>query len=237
MTTGPGAPSRVGADGLYVWRPPNCATASVAVQSRWGNLYNAPATVRSLAVDVYRRAHVYADIAAPTDAPVADRLPGQSLRLRVLNMPTPPFRGRYRVLLSLGEVTDLVTAHVALTPCLEPAGDGMQVLITAAASGAVFGLAHPQASRPPNVVKQAARMIRLLVDATAAQTICEPRFPRAVIQLRPRESDCAGRVPQGPTRDSHGGDPRRRARQWCHWQGERHNHEQSSSRSLEDSMS
>lgn len=48
----------------------------------------------------------------------------------------------------------------------------MHVLITAAAPGAVFGLAHSQAGRPPNVVKQAVRMIRLLVDATAAQVIC-----------------------------------------------------------------
>jgi len=72
----------------------------VAVQSRWRNLYETPAAVRSLAVDVYRQAQVIADIAAPTDTPVADRLPGQSLRHRVLNLPTPPFRGRYRVLLS-----------------------------------------------------------------------------------------------------------------------------------------
>ena len=62
-------------------------------------------------------------------------------------------------------------AHVALTPCLDPAGDGMHVLITAAAPGTVFGLTHSQADRPPNVVKQATRMIRLLVDATAAQVI------------------------------------------------------------------
>jgi hypothetical protein len=122
-------------------------------------------------VDVYRQAQVIMDIAAPTHAPVADRLPGQSLRLRVLNLPTAPFRGRCRFLLSLGEVTDLVMAHVALTPCPDPAGDGMHVLISAAAPGAVFGLAHSQASRPPNVVKQAAQMIRLLVDATAAQVI------------------------------------------------------------------
>jgi hypothetical protein len=171
MTTGAGAPSRARSDGFYLWRPPNQATASVAVQSRWGNLYDAPAAVRSLVVDVYRQAQIIADIAAPTDAPVADRLPGQSLRLRVLNLPTPPFRGRYRVLLSLGEVTDLVTAQVALTPRLDRAGDGMHVLITAAAPGAVFGVAHSQTGRSPNVVKRAARMIRLLVDATAAQVM------------------------------------------------------------------
>jgi hypothetical protein len=171
MTAGPGAQSRAPVDGFYLWRAPNYTTASVAVQSRLGNLYEAPAAVRSLAVDVYCQAQVIADIAAPTGAPVADRLPGQSLRLRVLNLPTPPFRGRYRVLLSLGEVTDLVMAHVALTPCFDPAGQGMRVLITAAAPGAVFGLAHSQAGRPPNAVKQASRMIRLLVDATAAQVI------------------------------------------------------------------
>jgi len=50
-------------------------------------------------------------------------------------------------------------------------GNGMYVLITAAARGAVFGLAHSQAGQPPNVVKRASRMIRLLVDATAAQVI------------------------------------------------------------------
>jgi hypothetical protein len=171
MTAGSGAQSRARADGFYLWRPPNYAAASVAVQSRWGTLYDAPAAVRSLAVDVYRQAQVIADFTAPTDAPVADRLPGHTLRLRVLNLPTPPFRGRYRVLLSLGEVTDLVTAHVALTPCLDPTGDGMRVLIAAAAPGAVFGLAHSQAGRPPNVVKQVARMVHLLIDATAAQVI------------------------------------------------------------------
>jgi len=47
----------------------------------------------------------------------------------------------------------------------------MHVLITAAAPGAVFGLAHAQAGRPANVVRQAARTIRLLVGATAGQVI------------------------------------------------------------------
>lgn len=119
-------------------------------------------------MDVYGQAQVIAEMAAPTDAPVAGRLPGQSVRFRVLGLPTPPFRGRYRVLLSLGEVADLVPARVALTPCLGPVGDGMHVLITAAAPGVVFGLDHSQAGRPPNLVKQPARMIRLVVDATAA---------------------------------------------------------------------
>jgi hypothetical protein len=108
----------------------------VAVQSGWGNLYDTPAAVRSLAVDVDRQAQVIAEVATPADGPVADRLPGQSLRLRAL----------------------------------DPAGDGMHVVITAAAPGEVFGLARAQAGRPPNVVKQAARTIRLLVDATAAAT-------------------------------------------------------------------
>jgi hypothetical protein len=89
----------------------------------------------------------------------------------VLNVPAPPFRGRYRVLLSLGEVTDLVIAHIALTPCLDLSEDGMHVLITAAVPGEMFGLAHRQADWPPNVVNQATRMIRLLVDATAALVI------------------------------------------------------------------
>ncbi len=159
--------SRARADGFYVWRPPDYATASVAVQSRWGNLYDAPATIRSLAVHVSRSAHVFADIAVPTATPVADRLPGRSLRLRVTDVPGPPFRGRCRALLRLGEVTDLVSAHVVLIPCLDPARDDMRVLITAAAPGEVFGLSPSQASRPPNVVKQAARTIRLLVEATA----------------------------------------------------------------------
>lgn len=167
----PGAPSRAREDGFYLWRPANHATASVAVQSRWGNLYAAPAEVRSLAVDVYRQAQLMADIAAPADGPVADRLPGQSLRLRVLGLPAPPFRGRCRVMLKLGDVTDLVMAHVALTPRLDPAGDGMHVVIAAAAPGAVFCLDHAQAKRPPNVVRHATRMIRLLVDATAGQVI------------------------------------------------------------------
>jgi hypothetical protein len=100
----------------------------------------------------------------------------------VLNLPAPPFRGRCRVLLSLGEVTDLVMAHVALTPCLDPDGDGMHVLITAVAPGSVFGLAHSQAGRPPNVVKHAAQMIRLMVDATAAQVSAD----RSRRQLRHR---------------------------------------------------
>jgi hypothetical protein len=168
VNAGSGARSRARADGFYLWRPPDSATASVAVQSRWGNLYQASATVRSLAVDVYGQAQVIAEMAAPTDAPVAGRLPGQSVRFRVLGLPTPPFRGRYRVLLTLGEVTDLVLARVALTPCLGPAGDGMHVLITATAPGVVFGLDRSQAGRPPNLVRQPAKMIRLLVDATAA---------------------------------------------------------------------
>jgi hypothetical protein len=127
----PGLQSRARADGFYLFRPPNYATASVGAQSRWGNLYDAPAAVRLLAVDVYRRAQVIAEVATPADGPVADRLPGQSLRLRVLDLPAPPFRGRYRLMLSLGEVTDLVMAHVGLTPCLDAAGDGMHVLIAA----------------------------------------------------------------------------------------------------------
>ncbi|WP_433187484.1 hypothetical protein [Actinoallomurus sp. CA-150999] len=171
MTAGPGAQSRAHADGFYLWRPPDDATASVAVRSRWGNRYEAPAAVRSIVVDVYRQAQLIVHVAAPANALVADRLPGRSLRLRVLDLPTPPFHGRYRVLLSLGEVTDLVMAHVALTPRPDPAGDGMHVLITAAAPGAVFGLSDAQAGRPPNVVKQGTRMIHLLVDATAAQVI------------------------------------------------------------------
>lgn len=166
-----GAQPRARVDGLYVCRPPNYpAAASVAVQSRWGNLYDAPAPVRSLAVDVDRQARVFADIAVPRDAaPVADRLPGRSLRLRMLHLPIPPFRSRYRVLLSVGEVTDLATAHVALIPCRGLVGTGIQVRITAVASGAMFGLARSQVSRPPNVVKQATQMILLLVDATAVQ--------------------------------------------------------------------
>jgi len=42
--------------------------------------------------------------------------------------------------------------------------------------------------------------------------------------------------PQGLTRDSHGCDPRRRARQWCHWQAERHNGEQFRVSPSEDPM-
>jgi hypothetical protein len=156
-----------GADvGFYVWRPPNHATASVAVQSRWGNLYQAPATIRTLAVNVCRHCHVAAEIAAPAAAPVAGRLPGSSVRLRVPGIPAPPFGGRCRVLLSLGEVTDLVTAHVVVAPGPGLTGDDMRVLIAAAAPGEVFGLARAQASRPPNVVRQAARTVRLLVEAT-----------------------------------------------------------------------
>ena len=72
--------SRSRADGFYLCRSPNYATASVAVQSRWGNLYATPAAVRSLAVDVDRRAQVIAEVATPADGPVADRLPGQEAR-------------------------------------------------------------------------------------------------------------------------------------------------------------
>ena len=72
------------------------------------------------------------------------------------------------VLLSLGEVTDLVIARVVLASCLDPAGDdALRVLISAAAPGEVFGLDQSRATRPPNAVKRAARTIRLLVDATA----------------------------------------------------------------------
>ena len=51
--------------GFYVWQPPNYATASVALQSPRGNLYEAPATVRSLEANIGRHSHVFADIAAP----------------------------------------------------------------------------------------------------------------------------------------------------------------------------
>jgi hypothetical protein len=151
--------------GCYVWRPPDHATASVAVQSRWGNLYEAPATIRSLAVDAGRHVQVFAEIAAPAAGPVADRLPGRSLRLRVPGVPAVPFGGPCRVLLSLGEVTDLVSAHVVLAPGPGPAGDGMRVLVTAAAPGELFGLARAQAGPPRNAVRRAARTVRLLVDA------------------------------------------------------------------------
>jgi hypothetical protein len=154
------------ADGFYVWKPPNRATASVAVQSRWGNLYDAPAAIRSLAVDVYSHACVLADIAAPEAAAVASRLPGPSLRLRAVNVPAPPFTGRCRVLLSLGEVTDLVNAHVGLRPGPDPGRDDMRVRIAVAVPGAVFGLTWSLARRPPDAVRQPVRTIRLLAEAT-----------------------------------------------------------------------
>jgi len=154
------------ADGLYVWKPPNRATASVAVQSRWGNLYDAPATIRSLAVDACSHAYVFADIAAPEAAVVADRLPGQSLRVRAPSVPAPPFTGRCRVLLSLGEVTDLVSAQVDLDRDPDPARGGLRVRIAAAVPGAVFGLTWSPARRPPNGVRQPVRALRLLVEAT-----------------------------------------------------------------------
>jgi hypothetical protein len=37
--TEPGAQFTAKADGFYLWRPPDYATASVTAQSRWGNLY------------------------------------------------------------------------------------------------------------------------------------------------------------------------------------------------------
>jgi hypothetical protein len=175
MTARPGAQSRsrsrARAAGCYLWQPPNYAAASVAVQSRWGNLYDGQAAIRSLAVNVDGDAHVLADIAAPAAGPVADRLPGGSLRLRVPDVPAPPFRGRCRVLLSLGEVTELVSAHVALVPGHGPAADDLRVLISAAAPGEMFGLTRAQASRPPNVVRRASRAIHLLVDATVTTTV------------------------------------------------------------------
>ena len=171
MTAWPDARSAAQADNSYLWRPPECATASVAVQSRWGNLYAAPAAVRSLAVNVYRQTQVIADVEAPSQDTVADRLPGRSLRLRVHHLPAPPFRGRCQALLSLGEVTDVVAAYVDVAPCLGSSGGGMQVHIAAAAPGTVFGLSHPQAGQAPNKVNRAARMLRLLVDVTAAQVI------------------------------------------------------------------
>ena len=152
--------------GFYAWRPPDYAAASVAVQSRWGNLYEAPATIRSLAMNVDRRAALSADIAAPTATPVADRLPGESFRLRVPDVPAPPFGGRCRVLLTLGAVTDLVSAHVVLAPDPGPAGDDLRVVITVAAPGEVFGLTRARANRTPHLVRPTTRAIRLLVDAT-----------------------------------------------------------------------
>jgi len=122
-------------------------------------------------VDVHRQAQLVADVEAPPGETVTDRLPGRSLRLRVPALPAPPFHGRCRALLSLGEVTDVVAAYVDVTPCLGSSGGGMQVRIAAAAPGAVFGLSHPQAGRRPNKVTRATRMVRLLVDATAGPLI------------------------------------------------------------------
>jgi len=113
--------------------------ASVRVQSRWGNLHEAPATVRSLAVDLSRRAQVVADLAIPAAGPVADRLPGRALRLRVRDLPTPPGRGQCQILLGLGELTDLVTGRVTMIPQHHPDRAELRVLISAAVPGAVPG--------------------------------------------------------------------------------------------------
>ena len=166
------AQPQASANALYLWRPLGRAVASVTVQSRWGNLYEAPTTVRSLAVDLYRQAQVMAGLAIPAASPVADRLPGPALRLRAHDLPAPPFRGRFNILLGLGEMTDLVTARVTMIPQHHPHRDEMRVLISAAVPGAVFALNRAQAIQPPNVVRRAVRMVNLLIDATAAQVTC-----------------------------------------------------------------
>jgi hypothetical protein len=106
-----GTQPQASATALYLWRPPNRAAVSVKVQSRWGNLYEAPAAIRSLAVNITGQAQVTADITTPEAGPAADRLPGRTIRLRVCNLPAPPYRGWCSVLISLGELADLVTAR------------------------------------------------------------------------------------------------------------------------------
>ncbi len=166
-----GAQPQASATALYLWRPPNRAAVSVKVQSRWGNLYEASAAIRSLAVNINGQAQVTADITTPEDGPVADRLPGRTIRLRVGNLPAPPYRVWCPVLISLGELADLVTARVTL---IQPpaARAEMRVLISAAVPGAVFALDRRRATRPPNVVARAVRLVDLLVDATAPLVTC-----------------------------------------------------------------
>jgi hypothetical protein len=164
-----GAQPQASVEALYRWRPPDRAVASVRVQSRWGNLYEAPATVHWLAVDLCRRAQVMADLAIPPDGPVADRLPGRVLRLRAQDLPAPPFRGRHHILAGLGEMTDLVAGRVTMIPQHHPRRPGMRVLISAAVPGMVFGLDRARAMRSPDVVRRPARMIHLLIDAAATQ--------------------------------------------------------------------
>src|SRR5215470_6657859 len=50
-------------------------------------------------------------------------------------------------------------------------------------------------------------------------------MPRRLAATVGRGAGGCASVPRGPTRDSDGGDPRRRARQWWHRQAERPNHE------------
>jgi len=164
-----GAQPQASVNARYLWRPPDRAVASVRVQSRWGSLYEAPATVRSLAVDLGRQAQVVADLAIPAAGPVADRLPGRALRLRVRDLPTPPGRGQCQILLGLGELTDLVTGRVTMIPQHHPGRAELRVLISAAVPGAVFALDRARAAQPPNVVRRAVRMVQLLIDTATTQ--------------------------------------------------------------------
>jgi hypothetical protein len=161
--------SRAGLDAFYLLRTPIKASASVAVQSRWGNLYQASAEIRSLAVDVYRHTQVKADICVPAAAPVRDRLPTNALRLWARDLPAPPLAGRHRVLLTIGQVTDLVPAKVTLIPRRYPDRNLIHVLITLAARGVVFGLDPGCQIQPAAATRRPARRIQLSIDAVAAQ--------------------------------------------------------------------
>lgn len=107
-----------------------------------------------------------ADLTIPAAGPVADRLPGQTLRLRV---PAPPFRGQHRILLGLGEMTDLVTGLVTMIPQYHSRWSELRVLISASVPGAVFGLSHAQATRPSSAMRRPVQMIYLLIDAATTQ--------------------------------------------------------------------
>lgn len=160
-----------GRGAFYLWHPAEGATASVVVQSRWGNVYQTRAPVRSIVVDVNRTAQILVHLGKPESGPAADRLPGGVIRVRACNLPIPPLVGRHDVMLTLGPVTDLVHAHIRLEPRHGAAEAQMTVMLAITAPGGVFGLDAARITLRQNKPLRATRTVQLLIAGTASRLV------------------------------------------------------------------
>lgn len=171
MTAGFSTQPYPGGGAFYLWCPTEGATASVVVQSRWGSVYQTPAPVRSIVVDVDQTAQILVHLGEPEEGPAADRLPGGVIRLRACNLPVPPLSGRHDVMLTLGPVTDLVHAHIRLEPEQRATGARIRVMLAITAPGRVFGLDVARVALRQNRPLRAARSVQFLIAGTASRLV------------------------------------------------------------------